>query len=131
MMLSIAIKVAIWLIQYLLKTNWQLGEQLQEAKDRVIEHQKALTAEQDQERLLLKEIDAARSRAAQLGYQLNELGVRIDEMRKEHDEKTQRIKDFIADTSDDDILRSTVGSGTGGESGNPPGPDNPSNGIGN
>lgn len=107
-MLSIALYLAKWLIEYLLNKNWGLAKELQEAKNRVEEHQKALAQVEDDVRLLQREIENRLANSAVLGVQLQTVALEIEELERLRNEKLAKKKLAVDALSDADVLRSDI-----------------------
>lgn len=105
MMLSIALALAKWLIKYLIEKNWGIGKQLQEARDRVIEHDKALGDMLDEEVTLIKEINEAKKEKEKLEHELNAVYIDIEVKKLEHEKAIKEQADRIGSLTDDDVLR--------------------------
>lgn len=104
----ILIKLATWLVKYLIDYNWGLSKELEEAKNRTVEHQTQL----DNLNKELVDIDNAISLSENSLHQeeenLAKINTDIDFLRHEHERKIKETNDAIDSKSNADILGSDL-----------------------
>lgn len=104
MMLTIALRLAEYLIRYLLEKDWSVGNKLVNAKKALEDHQKELAKCEDDQRLIQVEIDARNRTIAEIAYKLDKINELIFQMEVTYADKLKKTKEHADSLSDDDVL---------------------------